>query len=221
MWSRALNFKASDEYLVGDLLIMIPTVVGMALEGIALMGASQALSTKMNMSSFQSWSIGFQAALVALVCYMVACFVIGAPGSFYLQPCQLLGVAFPMLLPACYKNALMSEGDAGYSASAVRAWRRITAGNVLNLVGLVLMASLDNSCSGVACITEYLPWEASPCRWVASVPKGSSCPLPADFNHAAVMHIVCAIGAAVSVSGLVGLVDSQWEPQRIPSSADE
>jgi len=215
LWSTGVNFKQhSSEYTWLDLCIVSGTVIGMTLEAVALIAASQALTKNMDMTSFQVWVLAFRSVLILLVVYMVWLFAIEAPGSCFLQPCSLLAAAFPLLLQPCYKHARASGTTPGGKTSADFAWRNVTLGNVLSLAGLVLLAGLDNTCSGASCITEYLPWETSPCRWNSVVPKGASCPLPMWFNHAALMHILCACGCAVSVSGLLGLAECKWEPPK-------
>lgn len=85
-------------------------------------------------------------------------------------------------------------------------------GSLLLLIGAAVFGILDNDCTGQSCLTEYLPWESSPCRWYTADPKGHSCPLPEWFNHCAVMHCFAIASCIITTLGVQGLLESGWEP---------
>eukprot|EP00928_Gymnodinium_smaydae_P033405 TRINITY_DN23938_c0_g3_i1.p1 TRINITY_DN23938_c0_g3~~TRINITY_DN23938_c0_g3_i1.p1 ORF type:complete len:394 (-),score=24.97 TRINITY_DN23938_c0_g3_i1:193-1374(-) len=209
LWSTGLNLKSSNEYTPLDIFICTGVVIGMALEGIALVAATHAMTKCIDEKAFARWCLVFQLFIALIPLYSAILYSNGVPGSLYLQPCLTLGAGFPLLFIPCYKNVTTTYPDSLVGSS----WRLLTTGHCLNLVGLLVMASLDNACTGASCITEYLPFHSSPCQW-NSVPVGASCPLPSSFNHAAIMHILCCHACSMTSSALVALADAGWKPSK-------
>mmetsp|Transcript_23377 Transcript_23377/g.51632 ORF Transcript_23377/g.51632 Transcript_23377/m.51632 type:complete len:311 (+) Transcript_23377:68-1000(+) len=209
MWLSGAN-QNSRIHIV-DFVQACPMIVGMAGEALALLLVANTMRTTMKPKTFEAFGYALAAAIVMAFFYVGFIYFGGLPVSLTLQPCTLLAVAFPLLLVRCLEN---SFGEAAGASGAARShWRRLLAGTVLNLCGAASLGTMDNDCTGRSCISEFLPWESSPCRWVTAEPMGSTCPLPEWFNHAAVMHIFCIVACFLSVSALCGLLDCNWEPK--------
>lgn len=209
MWSWGINkFSAYPRTLgAADLLVSFMMIVGMATEGLLLILTHFALRPDMSDASFATCfkCIGLCCFLCCMWYWLVAC--MDWPFNVALQELNVLPCGLLSMLFSCIANVRATE-DAIRGAS----WRKLLIGVLLNLAGAVALSVVDNDCTGVSCITEYLPWESSPCRYATTVPQGASCPLPEWFNHSAIMHLFAIASCIVSVLGLQGLLDCCWEP---------
>ena len=194
-WAWGTNLLPQAQLTVRDYALVVGTVLGMAGEGLFLAASGVALDPRASAACARSWR-GFAAAgLGAVVVYEAACL-----GAIYRY--SIFGA--PALLPAA--APLLGQLPVIWACRAPRSdgvdRRLLGAGAVLNLLGILLIAVLDNDCAGENAITENAPWEDSPPRFVKS--GGQSCPLPAHFNHAAVMHITNIVGNGLILAGLSG-----------------
>lgn len=207
MWGLGVNLKPQSDLSLLDYGIVAGTVLGMVAEALANMTAARALDPACDEGKTRAWAY-YSKVLFGFFCaYECMCVAFGLRPSYLLQPIMLTAVAFLSLLPGCYRGCT-KDGNGATDVEARAAWRLVTVSILLNLVGAATMGSMSNDCDGMNCVTEFLPWEDSPCRFVKAKPQGSTCPLPEAFNHAAVMHVVCIVACRFSVAGLTRLVNS-------------
>lgn len=188
-------------------------IQGMAAEGLGLIMASRELGASSEGSrSFVSQALPETLALgVCCVFYGVA-LVAGASISIIYQFLLPLAAGLGAISTALTRRIRSCENSKERGL-----WTQLLVGHSLNLVGAAALGLLDNDCTGLGCITEFVPWESNPCRFGTANPVGSSCALPEWFNHAAVMHTTAILSCAVTVPALCGLLDC--EDQKAPQDA--
>eukprot|EP00747_Dinoflagellata_sp_TGD_P167469 gnl/TRDRNA2_/TRDRNA2_191940_c0_seq1.p1 gnl/TRDRNA2_/TRDRNA2_191940_c0~~gnl/TRDRNA2_/TRDRNA2_191940_c0_seq1.p1 ORF type:complete len:306 (+),score=36.53 gnl/TRDRNA2_/TRDRNA2_191940_c0_seq1:49-918(+) len=189
-------------------------IAGMAGEALALILAYRTLvEGTPQLGSTALWALLTKVAFVATICYVPTGYLTGVGVSFLMLPCALMPVAFALLMVPCWRYSYGNQSSSLPSAC----WRKVFAGNCLNLTGAVILSALDGDCTGIFCFGEAIPLLPKPCPYVMAMPPGSSCPLPPWFNHGAIMHIFAMAACFVSVGGLTGLIDCGW---KAPAGSD-
>lgn len=210
MWGWGIN-KRADEMTVLDMAICDGVILGMFGEALALIAAWLGFRGDVGDRSFKSFSHFAVLLWMGTLVWTAYGHLTGVSNSWLLLPCASMGPALLCLVTLAGKNALGGESAPGPIAEISQDnWMKIFVGSICNLIGAVALGALDNDCTGMYCITEKLPWESSPCRWNLE-PRGHKCPLPEDFNHAAVMHVFAIIGILLSASGVQGLFTCGWD----------
>jgi len=210
MWASGISKWATHmgQFTPFQHLACAVMMLGMVAEGLCLILTSRELKTPSDNTSLarqvRPEALAFAAACAA---YCSGCMA-NMPIWLTFQFLLVLPVGIVAMGATCF-NAATSAKD---SVERGCLWR-LLGGESLNLVGAALLGLLDQACTGVGCITEPLPWEASPCVFGTVDPVGSTCPLPEWFNHAAVMHILAIVSCAVCVPELCTLLEMGWEPQ--------
>jgi len=179
-------------------------VQGMAAEGFGLILASRELGTNSESKAFVSQALPETLALGVSCALHGVALVAGASISLGLLLVLPLAAGLGAISTTLTRRIRSCE-----SSKERGLWTQLLVGHSLNLAGAAVLALLDNDCTGLSCITEYMPWESSPCRFGTSSPAGASCILPEWFNHAAVMHTTAILSCAVCVPALCGLLDCE------------
>jgi len=202
MWSSGANKTCA---LMGELepatqMWCFLMIQGMCAEGLALILASRELAGGSEGQAL------LPRALPETMAFAASCILYGLA----LASGASISLIYKFLTPlaagiVCISVALARKISGAETSDERRLWTQLLAGQSLNAVGAVVIASLDNDCTGLGCITEGLPWESSPCRYGLAEPAGHGCPLPEWFNHAAVMHSAAILSCAVCVPALRGL----------------
>lgn len=192
-WAHGINLKTRDELTPIEWAIVLTMVVGMTGEGIALMAGAFALDARVNVATVSRCNHGAILAFCTVCAYEVMCVATGMAGTYVLQPA---GIALPGLLAVLY----VAIGNVYIKGSSSISFPRVALGAALNVVGGIVIGVFDNRCGGASCITELVPWEASPC--LSATTGMASCPLPPGFNHAAIMHCLAITGTLVMHAGL-------------------
>lgn len=208
MWSSGTN-KVSEyprDLSASELFVNFLMIVGMAAEGLMLILTHIALRDGIDWGSFLVCSKWVGVAFVGCCSFYWLVALMDWPFNVALQLVNTLPCGLLLMLFSCVSN-LRESSD----AVEVQSWCQVCAGIVLNLIGAAVLGVLDNDCTGISCITEYIPWESSPCRYAVAVPHGASCPLPEWFNHSAIMHVCAIASCVVTVRGLRGLLDCGWQ----------
>ena len=186
-WALGTNRIAQDDLKLFEWAIVLVTVLGMAGQGLAIFAAGRAYDLASDGRAADRARTLAIWGFLGVLAYEGACLLLGADGTFILQPAGLPIVGWPSLLPAC--------GSRGGRNAA-----KVAAGAGLIFLGGVVIVVYDNRCGGSSCITEIAPWDHRPCLAALS-PDGSSCPFPDVFNHAAYMHVLCVGGVALATTG--------------------
>lgn len=208
-WMLGLNLKHAHELEVWEILLMDGMVVGMFGEAVALLAACVGMLACVDDRSFNRWK-QLSVSLECLCCiFMLVGHLSGLSNSYLVLPLAFVGVSLVALVLLAGAHVF---GVVAIGSETKASWWCILIGSCLTLLGAAVLATLDNDCAGRYCVTEAFPWESSPCRWNTADPPGSSCPLPEEFNHAAVMHSFAIAGVSLLSRGLQGLLSHGWEP---------
>jgi len=209
MWGWGLNKLYYPSTVSGpkDIAALVTMTSGMAAEGLFLILTHLALRADVGEAGFGRWKKAVGICTLACCAFPLLVVYMDWPYNVALQEIHFLPVGVAAISSSSVAYAYDSRGSAFQGH-----WRTLCLGSFLLLIGAAVFGIPDNDCTGRSCITEYLPWESSPCRWYTAVPKGSSCPLPEWFNHSAVMHCFAIISCIVTTVGVQGLLESGWEP---------
>jgi len=205
-----INMRAHDNSVL-DMVFFDGVSLGMFGNALSLVAANVGFRGDVGDRSFKTFAQFLTLVWMATASWMAYGHYAGVHVSFLLLPCASMGPALVCLTYLAGKHALGGGSAAAPIADISQMnWMKIFLGSACNLIGAAAMGALDNDCTGMYCITEKLPWESSPCRWNIE-PRGHKCPLPEDFNHAAVMHVFAIIGVLLLVSGVEGLFMCGWD----------
>lgn len=208
-WAWGTNLLPASQLKLVDYALVEGVVLGMAGEGAFLAASGVALDPAADTKTAARWRRGAVALCKGVAVYEIICLaliyrqaVIGAVA--------LLPAMAPLLgqLPVLW--ACRRPRDDGVHRGL------LAAGAALNLAGILVICALDNDCAGATAITENAFWEDSPPRFATS--QGASCPLPAHFNHAAVMHTTNILGNGMILAGLARGADYAVAKPDVPEA---
>jgi len=209
MWCWGLNKLYYPSTLNGpkDIAALVTMTSGMAAEGLLLILTHLALRADVSEASFGRWVKVIGLSILGCCGFPFIVIYMDWPYNIALQAIHFLPIGV-VAITSSSTAYMYSCGGSPFQGP----WRLLCLGSFILLTGAAIFGIPDNDCTGRSCITEYLPWESSPCRWYTADPKGSSCPLPEWFNHSAVMHCFAIASCIITTLGVQGLLDSGWEP---------